>query len=56
MKEQWNSTKDSLGRVESIVQSKVEVALQKERGELAKLREENKLFRQRMELMDQEKD
>ena len=38
------------------MQSKVDTAMQKERAELSKLREENKLFRQRMELMDSEKD
>lgn len=37
------------------MQSKVDLALEKERMELSKLREENKLFRQRLELMDGER-
>jgi len=56
LREQWGNAKEGLKRVETIVQSKVDLSMQKERAELAKFREENTLLKQRMELMDQEKE
>ena len=41
--------------METIGQSKVNLALDKERKELARLRDENDLLRQRIEMFDQEK-
>ena len=41
--------------MEQIVQSKVNLALEKERQELDRLRQENSLLKQRIEIFDQEK-
>lgn len=54
-REKLNNAKESITKVEDIVQSKVNLSLDKERRELAKLREENDLLKRRIEIFDQEK-
>lgn len=54
-REKLGSAKDSISKVESIVESKVRLALEKERAELARLREESEMQRRRIELQDAER-
>jgi uncharacterized protein (DUF3084 family) len=51
-REKLNNAKESITKVEDIVQSKVNLSLEKERRELAKLREENDLLKRRIEIFD----
>jgi|LauGreDrversion4_2_1035121.scaffolds.fasta_scaffold07575_18 hypothetical protein len=51
-REKLNNAKESITKVEDIVQSKVNLSLDKERRELAKLREENDLLKRRIEIFD----
>jgi hypothetical protein len=50
-----NNAKESISKVEQIVESKVKLAVEKERSELARLREEKELMQRRIELYDSEK-
>jgi len=50
-----NNAKESISKVENIVESKVNLALDKERAELARLREENMLYLRKIELLDAER-
>ncbi len=50
-----NNAKESISKVEQIVESKVKLAVEKERTELARLREEKELMQRRIELYDSEK-
>ena len=54
-REKLNNAKESISKVESIVESKVRLALERERAELAQLREECELLRRRIELQDAER-
>ena len=54
-REKLNSAKTSINNVENIIQSKVNLALEKERKELADLRRENELLRKRIEMFDSDK-
>ena len=53
--ERVNNAKDTVNRVDQIVESRVQLIMEKERKELARLQQENQLLRQRIEIFDQEK-
>jgi hypothetical protein len=54
-REKLSNAKESISKVESIVESKVNLTLRAERAELAKLKEECEMLRRRIELQDAER-
>ena len=54
-REKLNNAKESISKVEVIVESKVKMAQQKEREELAKLMDDNQHFKRQVAILDQEK-
>ena len=50
-----SNAKESISKVEVIVESKVKMAQQKEREELAKLLDDNQNLRRQVTILDQEK-
>ena len=54
-REKLQNAKHSITKVEDIVQSKVNMAIAKEREMLAKLKDENELLKQRIQIFDQDK-
>ena len=51
-----SNAKESITKMENIVESKVKLALEKERLELARLREENQMFMRKIELIEAERE
>ena len=54
-REKLNNAKESISKVEVIVESKVKMAQQKEREELAKLMDDNQNLTRQVTILDQEK-
>ncbi len=54
-REKLNNAKESISKVEVIVESKVKMAQQKEREELAKHMDDNQNLRRQVTILDQEK-
>ena len=54
-REKLNNAKESISKVEVIVESKVKMALEKERMQLAKLREDNDLLQKQVAMLDSDK-
>ena len=50
-----NNAKESISKVEVIVESKVKMALEKERMQLAKLKEDNDLLQKLVAMLDSDK-
>jgi len=54
-REKLNNAKESISKVEIIVESKVKMALEKERMQLAKLKEDNDLLQKQVAMLDSDK-
>ena len=51
-----NNAKESITKMENIVESKVKLALENERQELARFREENQMLLRKIELIEAERE
>ena len=55
-REKLNNAKESITKMENIVESKVKLALENERRELARFREENQMLLRKIDLIEAERE